>query len=119
MSEGFHYEPWVNALSEQQRRCGVAQIVEPNLRQLREFGETLKTMIQVARFNRGSDTAGEHKAPFLPAIASKRPFLGLFGATLRANIVETLTAAIITEQGGKENHRERSQDCYSFRNQFA
>ena len=38
--------------------------------------------------------------------------------TLRANIDETLTAAIITEQGGKENHRERSQDCSSFRNQF-
>ena len=28
----------------------------------------------------------------------------------RANIDETLTAAIITEQGGKENHPERSQD---------
>jgi hypothetical protein len=33
---------------------------------------------------------------------------------LRANIDETLTAAIITEQGGKEKHRERSQDCSSF-----
>src|ERR1035441_3719779 len=32
---------------------------------------------------------------------------------LRANIDETLTAAIITEQGGKEKHRERSQDCSS------
>jgi cyclopropane fatty-acyl-phospholipid synthase-like methyltransferase len=38
---------------------------------------------------------------------------------LRANIDETLTAAIITEQGGKENHRERSQDCCSFCSQFA
>jgi hypothetical protein len=39
--------------------------------------------------------------------------------TLRANIDETESAAIITEQGGQENHRERSQDCCSFRNQFA
>jgi transposase len=38
---------------------------------------------------------------------------------LRANIDETLTAAIITEQGGKERHRERNQDCSSFRSQFA
>ena len=38
--------------------------------------------------------------------------------TLRANIDETLTAAIITEQGGKENHRERDQDCCSFCSQF-
>jgi hypothetical protein len=37
---------------------------------------------------------------------------------LRANIDETLTAATITEQGGKENHRERSQDCCSFCSQF-
>jgi site-specific recombinase XerD len=44
--------------------------------------------------------------------------LGLTKA-LRANIDETLTAAIITEQGGKENHRERSQDCCSFCSQFA
>ena len=33
---------------------------------------------------------------------------------LCANIDETLTAAIITEQGGKEKHRERNQDCSSF-----
>jgi hypothetical protein len=33
---------------------------------------------------------------------------------LRANIDETLTGAIITEQGGKENHRGRSQECSSF-----
>jgi len=37
---------------------------------------------------------------------------------LRANNDETLTAAIITEQGGKENHREREQDCCSFPSQF-
>jgi len=37
---------------------------------------------------------------------------------LCANNDETLTAAIITEQGGKENHRERDQDCCSFCNQF-
>jgi hypothetical protein len=34
--------------------------------------------------------------------------------SLRANNDETLTAAIITEQGGKENHRERDQDGGSF-----
>jgi hypothetical protein len=37
---------------------------------------------------------------------------------LCANIDETLTAAIIREQGGKEKHRERSQDYGSFWNQF-
>ena len=37
---------------------------------------------------------------------------------LRANIDETLTAAIITEQGGKENHRERIQECSFFCGQF-
>ena len=40
-------------------------------------------------------------------------------ASLRANIDETESAAIITEQGGQENHRERSQDGSSFCNQFA
>ena len=38
---------------------------------------------------------------------------------LRANIDETESAAIITEQGGQENHRERSQDGNSYCNQFA
>ncbi len=38
---------------------------------------------------------------------------------LRANIDETESAAIITEQGGQENHRERSQDGSSFCSQFA
>ena len=41
------------------------------------------------------------------------------GVSLRANIDETESAAIITEQGGQENHRERSQDGSSFCNQFA
>ncbi len=43
----------------------------------------------------------------------------LVGYSLRANIDETESAAIITEQGGQENHRERSQDGSSFCNQFA
>ncbi len=38
--------------------------------------------------------------------------------SLRANIDETEFAAIITEQGGRENHRERNQDCSSFSSQF-
>jgi hypothetical protein len=38
--------------------------------------------------------------------------------TLRANIDETLTAAIITEQSGKEKHRERSQEFNAFWSQF-
>ena len=38
---------------------------------------------------------------------------------LRANIDETESAAIITEQGGQENHRERNQDGSSFCSQFA
>jgi hypothetical protein len=40
-------------------------------------------------------------------------------APLCANIDETESAAIITEQGGQENHRDRDQDCDSFCNQFA
>jgi hypothetical protein len=43
----------------------------------------------------------------------------LLRRTLRANIDETESAAIITEQGGQENHRERSQDGGSFCSQFA
>jgi hypothetical protein len=39
--------------------------------------------------------------------------------SLRANIDETESAAIITEQGGRENHRERDQDCSSFSSQFS
>jgi hypothetical protein len=39
--------------------------------------------------------------------------------TLRANIDETESAAIITEQGGQGNHRDRTKDCSSFCNQFA
>jgi long-subunit acyl-CoA synthetase (AMP-forming) len=42
-----------------------------------------------------------------------------FGCTLRANIDETESAAIITERGGQENHRERSQNGSSFCSQFA
>ena len=33
---------------------------------------------------------------------------------LRANIDETESAAIITERGGQENHRERSQNAVPF-----
>jgi hypothetical protein len=39
--------------------------------------------------------------------------------SLRANIDETESAAIITERGGQENHRERSQNGSSFCSQFA
>jgi hypothetical protein len=39
--------------------------------------------------------------------------------TLRANIDETESEAIITEQGGRENHRERIEVGSSFCNQFA
>ena len=42
----------------------------------------------------------------------------LLTAALRANIDETESAAIITEQGGQENHRDRDQDYNSFCNQF-
>jgi hypothetical protein len=38
---------------------------------------------------------------------------------LRVNIDETESAAIITERGGQENHRERSQNGGSFCSQFA
>jgi hypothetical protein len=43
---------------------------------------------------------------------------GVPRVSLRANIDETLTAAIITEQGGKEKHRERSQEFIAFCSQF-
>ena len=39
--------------------------------------------------------------------------------TLCANIDETESAAIITEQGGQENHRGRNQGCSSFCDQLA
>ena len=63
----------------------------------------------------------------LPAIrepfADQLHFLRTLGwrrnVTLRANIDETASAAIITEQGGQENHRERSQNGSSFWSQFA
>ena len=38
---------------------------------------------------------------------------------LCANIDETESAAIITEQGGQENHRGRNQGCSSFCDQLA
>jgi hypothetical protein len=38
---------------------------------------------------------------------------------LRANIDETESEAIITEQGGRENHRDRIEVGSSFCNQFA
>ena len=47
------------------------------------------------------------------------PFILGRANTLRANIDETESAAIITERGGQENHRERSQDGSSFCSQFA
>ncbi len=40
-------------------------------------------------------------------------------AALCANIDETESAAIITEQGGQENHRGRNQGCSSFCDQLA
>ncbi len=39
--------------------------------------------------------------------------------SLRANIDEPESVAIITERGGQENHRERSQNGSSFCSQFA
>lgn len=41
------------------------------------------------------------------------------GRTLRANIDETESEAIITEQGSREKHRERIEVGSSFCNQFA
>ena len=38
---------------------------------------------------------------------------------LCANIDETESEAIITEQGGQENHRERDQECDSFCSQLS
>ena len=52
-------------------------------------------------------------------VASYEEPVKLLGNTLRANIDETESAAIITEQGGQENHRERSQNGSSFWSQFA
>jgi transglutaminase-like putative cysteine protease len=49
----------------------------------------------------------------------RRDFAHLAIASLCANIDETLPAAMITEQGGKENHRERGQECSPSRSQFA
>jgi hypothetical protein len=54
-----------------------------------------------------------------PEPASASPAWYQYAVTLRANIDETESAAIITEQGGQENHRERSQDGNSYCNQFA
>jgi len=55
---------------------------------------------------------------FIRAMTATNRSLSVPTIPLRANINETLSAAIITEQGCKENHRERSQGCYSFRSQF-
>ena len=43
----------------------------------------------------------------------------IYRSSLCANIDETLPAVIINEQGGKEKHRERNQDCSSFYSEFA
>ena len=53
------------------------------------------------------------------AITFSFAYLSLDAGTLRANIDETESAAIITERGGQENHRERSQSGSSFCSQFA
>ena len=56
---------------------------------------------------------------FIRAMTATNRSLSVPTIPLRANINETLSAAIITEQGGQENHRERSQDGNSYCNQFA
>jgi hypothetical protein len=48
-----------------------------------------------------------------------RTNIRIFPEALRANIDETESAAIITERGGQENHRERTQNGSSFCSQFA
>jgi pyruvate kinase len=60
-------------------------------------------------------TIRDHQGINLPNVKLSMPSVT---ETLRANIDETLTATIITEQGGKEKHRERSQDCSSFGSQW-
>ena len=54
-----------------------------------------------------------------PGGTGKSHLAQAIGQALRANIDETESAAIITEQGGRENHRERDQDCSSFSSQFS
>ena len=57
----------------------------------------------------------EFESWFLASAESLRGHRG-FSEDLES---ETESAAIITEQGGQENHRERSQDGSSFCSQFA
>jgi hypothetical protein len=66
------------------------------------------------------DMAGEQTATILIAWNDLFKIIAaqMIGGPLRANIDETLPAVIITEQGGKENHRERGKECHSFRSQF-
>ena len=92
----------------------------PSTRVVLYTGKSIEpsTIIDCARYGvtqylmKGSVT-GDDLAKKLSVLASDPD------NTLRANIDETESAAIITEQGGQENHRERSQDGSSFCNQFA
>ena len=56
--------------------------------------------------------------PAVPVKGSDTPS-ALSLLSLCANIDETESAAIITEQGGQENHRGRNQGCSSFCDQLA
>ena len=61
----------------------------------------------LARYKRTKGTVNLHMA------------LDHDGYPLCTNIDGTLPAVIINEQGGKEKHRERNQDCSSFYSEFA
>jgi len=66
-----------------------------------------------------SDNYGQRQRTAVQMTEIQFEWLRKAMGTLRANIDETESAAIITEQGGQEDHGERSQDSSSFCSQFA
>ena len=72
--------PRADALSEQKRRAAMAQIVEPNLRELCGSQDQMELTDHASRIDRRTNRRREHKTGFLPAGAGHLSLFVLFGS---------------------------------------
>jgi hypothetical protein len=79
VAEHLHDDAGINALSQQQRRAGVPQIVKPDIGQARRGQQRFELPRHVPRLEWRPNGAGEHETAVQPAPASGKSRLELDG----------------------------------------
>jgi hypothetical protein len=70
VAQNFHHDPRLHTLNKQKGSCGMSQIVNAHLRQLRSVQNDLELASDVALIERRADGCGEYEARFNPRAPS-------------------------------------------------